>query len=643
MLREGRSWSGRERNCFFLNTHDGRFANASAASGFDFPDDARAVALVDWDQDGKLDLWVSNRNAPRLRFLKNEAPSPNHFLSILLAGNGTATNADAIGARVDVYPGGEGRPISKTLRAGEGFLAQSSKCLHFGLAAANRVDKVVVRWPAGEAEEFTGLKPDRRYRLLQGTGSAREVPSRAPGIALKPSVPEALPDSSKARIPLVNLFRMPELEYQAFDGSPRSLKAGGRPVLLNLWASWCAPCLSELKRFARAKEAFKAQGVEVVALSVDGLGDDRSDAAKAAAVLAPGELPFTSGRATASLLEMLQGIHDSHLPLHRPLPIPSSFLVDSSGRLAVIYKGPVEVNEVLSDLDHARKSRLERWRRSAPLGGRAIDHENVARAATLAEARARFLFALDLAKAGRREDSLAEYKDVLELKPDFAEAQSNLGLLFFWKGDLASARDRYQRALGIRPDMAAAHYNLGALLEKGGDLPQAEAEYRETLRLKPEYAEANNALGLVCAKEGKMAEATSCFAREIALNPSFAESHNNLGIILLNRGQDAAAEARFREALRLKPEHADASNNLGVVLKRQGRLEEAGREYEKALRLNPLFVEALNNLGALLLSQGKLEEASSRFRRALEIQPDFTPARKNLERARALLGPGKDR
>ena len=119
---------------------------------------------------------------------------------------------------------------------------------------------------------------------------------------------------------------------------------------------------------------------------------------------------------------------------------------------------------------------------------------------------------------------MVEYKDVLELKPDFAEAHSNLGLLFFKQGDSGSAREHYQRALDVRPDMAEAHYNMGALLEKEGELPQAEARYRETLRWKPGYPEASNARGLVCAKEGKIAEARSCFDREIAINPSFAEA-----------------------------------------------------------------------------------------------------------------------
>ncbi len=89
MMSGGRSFSGNERNCCFLNmgavpAAEDRFANISAVSGLDYPDDGRAVALVDWDHDGHLDMWISNRNAPRLRLMRNEVPRGNHFLALRL-------------------------------------------------------------------------------------------------------------------------------------------------------------------------------------------------------------------------------------------------------------------------------------------------------------------------------------------------------------------------------------------------------------------------------------------------------------------------------------------------------------------------------------------------------------------------------
>ena len=74
MISRGRSFSGYEKNCVFLNTstkNSLNFTDISAVSGIDFIDDGRALIATDWDHDGDLDIWSTNRTAPRIRFLKN--------------------------------------------------------------------------------------------------------------------------------------------------------------------------------------------------------------------------------------------------------------------------------------------------------------------------------------------------------------------------------------------------------------------------------------------------------------------------------------------------------------------------------------------------------------------------------------------
>jgi hypothetical protein len=48
--------------------------------------------------------------------------------------------------------------------------------LHFGLGAARRVDRITVRWPSGEVEEFPGVAADGLFLLVEGAGQARRVP-----------------------------------------------------------------------------------------------------------------------------------------------------------------------------------------------------------------------------------------------------------------------------------------------------------------------------------------------------------------------------------------------------------------------------------------------------------------------------------
>ena len=317
MMFTGRSFSGRERNCFFLNTGDtpaaqGRFANISAVSGLDFPDDARAVALVDWDHDGDLDMWISNRNAPRLRLMRNELPTGNHFLMLRLQGNGKTTNRDAIGARVEVvFANADSKnphPKSiKTLRAGEGFLAQSSKWIHFGLGKTDTVKMVTVRWPGGEVEQFTGINANHRYRLIQGSGVAQDITQSPRKTCLIPSTQKVPPASQVARIPLVELLPVPHFTYTDFGGRNNDLKRkSGRLLLVNLWAGWCTPCETELNEFSQRYNELKAKGIDVLALSIDGMGDDPSTKADAERLVAKLKPPFPVGLANARVIASFQ-------------------------------------------------------------------------------------------------------------------------------------------------------------------------------------------------------------------------------------------------------------------------------------------------------------------------------------------------
>ncbi len=682
MVNEGRSWSGRERNNCFLNTGGVRFADISAASGLDFPDDGRAAALSDWDQDGDVDLWISNRNAPRLRWMRNESPPPSagggHWIAFRLRGNGATTNRDAIGARVEVFAvGGRGRRLVRSLRAGEGFLSQSSKWLHFGLGGLTAVEMVAVTWPGGPrngtAEEFRGFEVDRRYDLVQGSGRAREWkrPAGRAALAEARSEPPAEPaeTSGSIRIPLIALLPLPTIEYEDAAGLRRPLRAeNGRPLLVNLWASRCAPCLEELAEFAKKENAIRAAGLDVLALSVDGLATDRSagpvgpggpsDPAAARKAVERLRFPFAFGRAGEGLVQAFQYLHDGVVVLRRPLPVPTSFLIDprsppegsaaqgpaaggptngTAGRLAAIYKGRVTVETVIEDISHASRSRRERFIRAAPLPGSTIGHELTERAAAVEDAKGQFQLAVEMERAGRAADAAVQYREVLRVLPDFAEAHNNLGLALSRLGSFAAARRALERALELKPTFAEVRFNLGIVEEGEGRPERAAVRYREALDLKSGLAGAHEALGLLHARRGDLRAAREEFELEVRLHPGSASARNHLGLALLDLGAAAEARLQLEEAVRLDPRLADARNNLGAACRRLGMIERAEEEYREAIALQPSFAEAHNNLGAVLLRRGKLAEARATFERALAIRPDFAAARVNLDRVRALL------
>jgi tetratricopeptide (TPR) repeat protein len=639
MMLQGRSFSGRERNCCFLNTladpaAKGRFANISATSGLDFPDDGRAVAVVDWDHDGDLDLWISNRNAPRIRLLRNNTNSGNHFLAVRLVGNGQTTSRDAIGARVEVITAGADKPQIKSLRAGEGYLAQSSKWLHFGLGAAAEIEKVIVHWPGGEQETFTGLDVDGRYRLVQGSRKAVDLKRSRNDLALQPSTsklpPKLPPKVSTARIPLVSRFPLPKGSYQGLDGSRQPLPLGrGRSLLINLWSASCRPCLAELAEFTQREKEIRAADVEIVALSVDLLAGDPADRTAVSALVSKLAFPFSAGFTSAELLKLLQMFHDKIVPLERPLPLPSSFLLDAKGRLKVIYKGPVSVDQLLADAQQTKGTLSERQRRAALLPGRQLEDETLLRLARMEQSDKIVSMAEALEQADRIFDVITLYEEALRIRPDNTDSHVNLGVVLHRLGRNEESIAHFKEALRHNPDLFSARYNLALTLDRLGRLKEALTHYEEAVRLKPHNAEAHNNMGVLLGSLKRWQEAIKHFEDALRINPNYANAHSNVGGVLNRMARFKDALPHFQEALRIRPTF-EAHVNHGNALVELKRYKQAASEYREALKFRPNYAPAHNGRGSALINLGRFKEALSHFQQAVQSDPNFSKARNNL-------------
>jgi peroxiredoxin len=453
LIRDGGSLSGHERNCVFLNTTGPRFATISAVSGLDFDDDGRALGLSDWDHDGDIDVWVTNRTAPMVRFLRNDFPSGGHFLKLQLVGR--SANRDAIGARVEVVLGEQSEQrLIKSLRCGEGFLGQSSKWLHFGLGTAATIDRVSIRWPDKTTSTLRGLKADTHYVVTQGEDEAKawRPPTRAP-LVVKPVAPPIASDV--AQVLLTEPPPLPRLRYKTFDGAlSDAIDVSGKVVLVNLWATWCSPCLKELRQFADEMERLDQAGVRVVAISVDGLGKSDTTAADAERILKSLGRTIAGGMADDALLERLQFIHDLPFASHRPIAIPASFLIDSTGRLAAVYRGPVEVARVLADVGRLSLPAKERREAALPFSGRWHSFPRPP---------GRLQIAIHLLERGEIEDAnhfVRRHREWFIGDREFPKLAVWLGDEMIKKGEVRAGLDWFADALAIDPNHALALNNL---------------------------------------------------------------------------------------------------------------------------------------------------------------------------------------
>lgn len=662
-VSQGKSFSGYERNPLFLNLKGNGFAEVGGLLGVDFDDDARAVAVVDWDRDGDLDLWVTNRTAPRLRLLRNNQPSENAFVAIRLIGNGTTTNRDAIGARLSLWPSSEpeGKQI-RTVRAGDGFLAQSSAWTHFGLGKSTGDLHLNVTWPGGGTETFTGLKPNGRYQITQDEGWT-EATSPAPMEITQKAGQESPDIPAKSGFWVANRVPFPELTYTSADGDTRSTTDFlGKPVLINLWATWCAPCLQELSAFGKQTEALDAHGATVLALNVDGLAVDggAGSAGNAEEILAQTGYHLPHGIARQENLAKIEVLIEFLSSRRAPLSIPSSFLVDAGGNVAAVYLEALSWNQLAGDLALLEAPAAAQLARLTPRAGRWFtDPRQVDRPAYLGDYATLFAtngFAeesqrlyqsaeppdggrsaqdhYNLAKAatqqGLAEQAMEHYRAALRLEPEYGQALTGLGALLLMQKRVEEAQPLFEKALSIDPNHATALINLAMIEQSRGENDSALQRLKQVIARNPDYAEAHLNLGSLLASMKRHEEAIQHLSKAVDLDPKRAAAHFNLAAAYLETEQWDKAEEQYGRVLSQNPRMAYAHYGLGVVQARQDLHSEAVVSFRNAISLGGTNPQAYTQLGLSLLALGENKAAAVALKAALKLDPGYTAAKQAL-------------
>jgi hypothetical protein len=132
---------------------------------------SRGLAVADYDNDGDLEIVVTNMNdSPDL--LRHARKNPHH--SVLVKTVGTKSNRDGIGARVAVAAGSLTQ--YDEVRSGESYLSSSDLRLHFGLGAAEKIDRLQVHWPSGQIDTISNAPVDRILVIREGLGLAESRP-----------------------------------------------------------------------------------------------------------------------------------------------------------------------------------------------------------------------------------------------------------------------------------------------------------------------------------------------------------------------------------------------------------------------------------------------------------------------------------
>ncbi|HWA09578.1 MAG TPA: tetratricopeptide repeat protein [Opitutaceae bacterium] len=227
------------------------------------------------------------------------------------------------------------------------------------------------------------------------------------------------------------------------------------------------------------------------------------------------------------------------------------------------------------------------------------------------------------------------WQDTLAKRPGNERAYYSLAMIADDGGRTAEAVGYYETAVKLKPDYANAHSNLAHDLVLVGRTDEAIAHYREAGRLQPELADSHIHLGALYARLGRWDDARREYELVLRRLPKSGEDHFNLAQVDFQSDHLPEAIEHYQRAVELKPDFAEGHYRLGNAQMKAEQWEKAAAAYREAVRLNPQYYEAQINLGGVLLLLHRVDEAIAAYEQALRLRPGDALAQANLERARA--------
>jgi enediyne biosynthesis protein E4 len=168
----GQPYPFHQRNQLFHNERGRSFREITGGAALALSEVSRGAALGDVDNDGDLDLLVTNNNGPA-RLLLNQLNPKSHWLLVKLIG--ATDNRDAIGARVALIRK-DGVVRWSRVHTDGSYLSARDPRVHFGLGANPGIAAIGVVWPGGSREIWNSIQPDAVRILKQGTGKSWPSP-----------------------------------------------------------------------------------------------------------------------------------------------------------------------------------------------------------------------------------------------------------------------------------------------------------------------------------------------------------------------------------------------------------------------------------------------------------------------------------
>jgi Tfp pilus assembly protein PilF len=212
------------------------------------------------------------------------------------------------------------------------------------------------------------------------------------------------------------------------------------------------------------------------------------------------------------------------------------------------------------------------------------------------------------------------YRRILDEQPDAQFIRTNLGVVYFDRGDMAGAEREWLRSLGpLRPYPATLN-DLGLLRSSQKRYDEATSYFEQAMQLRPNYVDPYKNLAVAYAEMGRTADAEREFRKAVELAPLNSGVRDAYGHFLLGQSRPVEAQEQFAASAENDP-NDDAFSNLGDLLVRGGDTEKARAAYKAALALNAFDNRAYLGLAAIDEQAGRTADALAEYRASLDTDP----------------------
>lgn len=193
-------------------------------------------------------------------------------------------------------------------------------------------------------------------------------------------------------------------------------------------------------------------------------------------------------------------------------------------------------------------------------------------------------------KQGDLNGAIADYKQALKIKPDYARAYFNLGVTYCELNNPEAEITYYTQAIKYAPNDADSYAERGIARVKLDDRKGAMADLEQALKLNPKQTRAYWGRGQMRQRQQDTQGAVSDFTQSIQLDPAFAPAYFNRGLAYYELGalqengsnymQKAVAD--YTQAIKLDPKFASAYHNRSFASRELGDKQGALADIQKA-------------------------------------------------------------